>query len=174
MQGTESGRPLLSSRLLSARKRPVTGALPERRLKAHHGGASLPVAGDGFPGRAAPQNVTQEGAENFFALHSSQSSRIFDVTEVGRRHAPGCHASGSKHSSSRGNPRHPLAEGARAKENPLEDLINFGHFLFFMGGRAMFFIAGGLICGIIAAIIASSKERSAFCWFRLNLTVYPS
>lgn len=56
----------------------------------------------------------------------------------------------------------------------MQDLINFGNLFFFMGGRAMFFIAGGLICGIIAAIIASSKERSAFGWFRLNLTVYPS
>lgn len=36
------------------------------------------------------------------------------------------------------------------------------------GGYGMFFIAGGLICGIIAAIIASHKGRSAFGWFLLG------
>lgn len=50
----------------------------------------------------------------------------------------------------------------------MQDLMNLGYLLFFMGGRAMFFIAGGLVCGIIAAIIASSKNRSAFGWFLLG------
>lgn len=50
----------------------------------------------------------------------------------------------------------------------MDELINLGYMLFFMGGRTMFFIAGGLLCGIIAAIIASSKNRSAFGWFILG------